>query len=97
MPETGREEEAVLRLDKDLIASNVPQIKETIRAELEAGRNMVLDLQEVETMDSKGIGLLIATHNSLREKGAALEIVNPTENILKLLQNMRLDKHFRIS
>jgi anti-anti-sigma factor len=57
---------------------------------------MAVDLEEVKMIDSSGLGVLIAAHNSLQKLGARLELLNVSDDIRKLLQNMRLDKHFTI-
>ena len=55
-----------------------------------------MDLDGVELIDSIGMGLLIAAHNSLMKNGGKLKVVNPSEDILRLLRTMRLDKHFEV-
>ena len=43
-----------------------------------------------------GIGVIIATHNSMKKNGAALVIANASENIIKLFKSMRLDQHLTL-
>jgi anti-anti-sigma factor len=47
-------------------------------------------------VDSSGIGLLIATHNSLKTKGGSLRVANASPDILNLFKAMRLDRHFTV-
>jgi serine/threonine-protein kinase RsbW len=81
----------------DIVAS----VAEALRARLreimaEHPGPLAMDLSRVELIDSVGIGLLIAIHNSLAKTGhrLALEHVNP--DLAGLLRTMRLDKHFSI-
>lgn len=57
---------------------------------------LAIDLGETRAMDSVGLGLLIAAHNSLRKNGGSLTLVNVSGDILELLRIMRLDKHMHV-
>jgi anti-sigma B factor antagonist len=78
-------------LTGSLTAIVVPELKEVLRRELEAdARELVFDLSETIMIDSSGIGLLIATSNSVSQKQGTMLITNPQTEIYKLLSNMRL-------
>jgi len=82
----------------DIVASRVEELKTVLKQAVDNEPiGLIIDLTEVEMIDSMGIGLLIATHNSLQKKGGELELTNASADIAKLLQNMRLDKHFLVS
>ena len=91
---TQQEEKTVLRLDHDLVASKVPEIKEQLKELVAADQQIAVDLKDVQMVDSTGIGLLMAAHNSLQKKMRSLEILNASAEIRKLFQTMRLDKRF---
>jgi anti-anti-sigma factor len=57
------------------------------------GRNVILDLAEVEAIDAAGIGALI----SLQAAGIYLKIMNPTEQVRETLRITKLDSIFEIS
>ncbi|MFW6415314.1 MAG: STAS domain-containing protein [Thermodesulfobacteriota bacterium] len=98
MTEIMREQDkTIAKFDQDLVASVVPELKQELQGIVEQGEDLAVDLQAVNIVDSKGIGLLIATHNSLQENNKVLEVMNPSEDVLNLFKSMRLDKHFRIS
>ncbi len=98
MSEIRQEEnKTIVKFDQDLVASVVPELKQELKEILEQGNDLAVDLQDINIVDSKGIGLLIATHNSLQENNKALEILNPSEDVFNLFKSMRLDKHFHIS
>ena len=85
----------LVKPEMDIVASMVNQLKEELNQALNDGAvEMAIDLSGVEMMDSMGIGLLIAAHNSLKKDGGRLELLNASADIQKLLKNMRLDKHF---
>ena len=58
---------------------------------------MVLDFSQVQSIDSVGIGLLVATHNSLAKVGGSLSLANVGQDIFQLFTLMRLDKHFSVA
>ena len=59
-------------------------------------KDLTIDLGGVEMIDSVGLGVLIATHNSLRQAGGQLAVANPSPDVQSLLRTMRLDKHFKV-
>ncbi|MCP3925332.1 MAG: STAS domain-containing protein [Desulfobacterales bacterium] len=58
--------------------------------------NLTIDLNESEMVDSVGIGVIIATHNSVAKNGGTLRVINVKEDIYDLLCTMRLNNHFEI-
>jgi len=79
------------------ITAPVDELKEEIKSEVENSDQVVFDMKNVELIDSKGIGLLIASHNSLKKEDKKLRLKNVNEDITKLMETMRLDKHFEIN
>jgi anti-anti-sigma factor len=96
---TREENKAVLRPSgENVVATTVPELRSKMRAAVEDGvRELVLDLAEVQMIDSTGIGLLISAHNSLSRLGGRLEVVHASKDIVDLFQTMRIHQHFRIS
>lgn len=78
-------------LTGDLTASGIPEIQAALRKELVPGvTEVVFDLGKATTLDSSGIGLLIATSNSLARQQGRTRVINVSPDILRLLQSMRL-------
>jgi len=85
-------------MEPRISAQDVPALRESFRACIQEGaRNLELDFSRVESLDSMGIGLLVATHNSLAKQGGALQLTGVKKDIHQLLSLMRLDKHFAIT
>lgn len=70
-----------------------PQLQQLIA---DGVSHIVIDLSLVELVDSSGIGLLIAAHNSLAKAGGGLRIVGVSSEIQHLFKIMRLDRHFAV-
>ncbi|MCU0571706.1 MAG: STAS domain-containing protein [Syntrophobacteraceae bacterium] len=73
------------------------ELRSQIRNVLSEGvSHVVFDLSGTEVVDSSGIGLLIATHNSLKKTGGSLRVVGVSPEIKNLFKAMRLDRHFAV-
>jgi anti-anti-sigma factor len=57
----------------------------------------VFDLGKTAMLDSSGIGLLIATCNSLERKKGKMRVLQASSDILRLLQSMRLAGRLNVS
>lgn len=88
---------ATLRPGRDLVASSVEDVRADLSALVEEGIvSLTIDLDGVKMVDSLGMGLLVATHNSLRGKGGHLRLVNVAARIHDILSVMRLTRHFEV-
>lgn len=87
----------VVAPSQDVVASNVDELRTLLLGYLEKSQHdLVVDLDQVEMIDSSGLGVLIATQNSLKEKGSQLKVINVSGDIMGLFKIMRLDQHFKI-
>jgi anti-sigma B factor antagonist len=57
---------------------------------------IVLDLNDVDFIDSAGLGELVRSHASVRAHGGQLKLVNPSANVWDLLKITKLDQVFDI-
>ena len=74
-----------------LTAVEAPALQAALKKEIAAGsRTLVFDLSATTALDSTGIGLLIATGNTLASMQGGILLQNVTPDILKLLKHMRL-------
>ncbi|MGE4553511.1 MAG: STAS domain-containing protein [Desulfovibrionaceae bacterium] len=97
MSGNGEGERRVLAAGRSIGAAEVEDLRGRLKALVDGGaRHLVLDMDAVEILDSMGIGLLVAAHNTLRGVGGVFEVVNASPDVFNLLRTMRLDKHFSI-
>jgi anti-sigma B factor antagonist len=90
-------DEIVLVLEQDLVSTNADDLKEKLQSTVADNPSLlVLDLSKVEYVDSIGIGIIIATFNTLKKQNGALKLINLNSNLLDLFKTMRLDKHMEI-
>jgi anti-sigma B factor antagonist len=72
-------------------------LREIVRDLAEKGNNLiVLNLGEVVYIDSSGIGELVKTHTTIRNKGGQLKLTNLNKRVHDLLQLTRLASVFDI-
>lgn len=92
------EDKVSVLLEGDLTASVAPELKAALGEALGSGALRVeFDLGKTTIIDSTGIGLLIATYNSVTSKGGSVQVVKASEDIFRLLQSMRLEKRLGVS
>jgi anti-anti-sigma factor len=74
----------VVRGELDLATS--PQLEEKLRKLLETGSEpLVIDLRELEFMDSTGLSIIVKAHQRLSETGRRLSIVRGSQQVQRLL------------
>ena len=81
----------------DFTAVLIPDLKPAVQKAIEEGiTEVVFDLGKTTILDSTGIGFTIAVYNSLTKKGGTMRVVNVSDDILRLLQSMRLDQRLGV-
>jgi anti-anti-sigma factor len=96
---TREDNRAVVRPPgENLVAAELPELRAKLRGILEEGvRDIVIDLAAVQMVDSSGIGLMMAAHNSLRKVGGQFALIHASEDLLALFQSMRMHQHFSVT
>jgi len=64
---------------------------------LDGGRNLILDFEELETIDSTGIGELVLIQMRAQAAGKEVRIVSPQRRVLDVLELTNVSSLFRIS
>jgi anti-sigma B factor antagonist len=80
-----------ITLPAELTAMHVPDLQGMLKQELEQDtKEAIFDLGNTTILDSSGIGLLIATSNTLAKKQGNLRLIRVSPDIMQLLRSMRL-------
>jgi anti-sigma B factor antagonist len=75
----------------------VDRLRATVEDLLGAGDNrLVLDLEELTTMDSSGIGLLSRFLTATKQQGGSLKLVNPSKFVVQTLKLVGLLNLFEV-
>jgi anti-anti-sigma factor len=89
---------ALLQAGGDIVVATVPEYRAQLRELVQAGvRDLVFDLGNTRMIDSCGIGLLMAVHNSLEKVEGKLRIIHASPEINVLFVTMRLNQHITIA
>jgi anti-anti-sigma factor len=94
----GTEESAVLRLVGDVDAltqADYRRAANDILSETDA-KTLVVDMTEVATIDSSGLGLLVHLHSATRDRGVAMVLVNVPPRADALLKRTGLHRVFTV-
>lgn len=82
----------------DLVSATAQLLRQKMLTAInEDPSGLTVDLGNVRILDSVGLGVLVAAHNTLSRSGASLSLVNVSNEIGSLLKAMRLEQHFSIS
>ena len=73
---------------------NAVFVRQEIDEKIQAlnSKNLVLDLAEVSSMDSSGLGLVIGRYQLMKELGGTLTVANPSADHKKLFKLAGLNK-----
>jgi len=81
----------------DLTAINPAQVRDDIRAVLPSTcTRLILDFTSQHTVDSRGLGLLISLHKTLRSRCGAVLLRAPVPAVRQILEITRLNNIFEI-
>jgi len=93
----NEENQTIIKPGTDVIASMAETFKGELLSVINASQGIVvIDLAGVEMVDSVGIGVIIAAHNTLNQSGRELKVVNVTKDIFGLFSTMRLNRRFTV-
>ena len=96
--EREREGVVVLDLNGRLVAGeNVAALREAIAGLVSSGRvNAILNLQNVDYIDSSGLGAMVMCFTSLRRAEGKLKLLNLTRRNVELLVLTKLETVFEV-
>ncbi|QTA38226.1 STAS domain-containing protein [Thermosipho ferrireducens] len=88
----------VVKIKGEIDVSNAPQMKAYIHENtIKKGyKNCVLDLTDMEYIDSSGLGILVGLLKTFKINGGEVVLANLNSNILHLLRMTNLDRVLNI-
>ena len=100
MTYTIREQNAIQVVEvKDLLDETFNrQILNQVQQKIQSGFNkFIVDLSCLDFMNSVGLNFLISVLTKSKESGGDLAVVNPNDQVIKLLEITKLRKLFQLS
>ena len=87
----------VVQPEMNLESSTADTFRETLLKAVNRNHSdLVIDLSKVDAIDSVGLGVFIATHNTLAKKEKKLKVINASHKIHSLFQTMGLTRRFKV-
>lgn len=59
-------------------------------------KNVLLDMSDIEVINSLGLGMIVASYTSLKKNSKNLVLVSPSEKVVNLLKITHLDTIFKV-
>lgn len=88
----------IVKPQEPITSTNANQFRDELKQQMEAGEiNLIIDLEEVDMIDSKGLSVFIICHQALTGRGGSLTVVTDNEDLRGLFHVLRLDEHFTVT
>ncbi|MBA3008787.1 MAG: STAS domain-containing protein [Proteobacteria bacterium] len=90
-------DQTIIRPGTDIVASMAEAFKDELLSAINSSSGtVVIDLIGVEMVDSVGIGVIIASHNTLNQSARKLKVINVKKDVYGLFTTMRLNRRFTV-
>ena len=90
--------QATVKPQQDIVAPTSEDFRKELLSSISGGvRDLIIDLEGVQVVDSDGIAAFIATHKLLNEVGGKLTVCNASQDIWEFFRIMRLNNHFTVT
>ena len=83
---------ATVHLDGEIDMDVTEKAKEVIFPHIDAGKEVHLNLKEVQYMDSSGISVLIESHQKANELGKKVILKDISKSVLKVIMMAKLEQ-----
>ena len=92
------DEKVIVNPNKEIDFTNSQELKENLMELYEEGFNeIIIDFEEVESIDSSGLGKLLLFHKKLKEREGSLKIINiESDYIRNMFEMIHLNKVIEI-
>lgn len=93
----SEQDRIVLCLHGELDLASTPLLQSEIEsAEANDATLMVLDLDDLEFIDSTGLRIILAAHERSQERGQMLALTRGSQQVQRLMSITRVGEHLRI-
>ncbi|QFU23410.1 STAS domain-containing protein [Shewanella eurypsychrophilus] len=87
----------LITLPKEMIMAQTPTMRAAIARQIETGSNkLVMDLHQVEYIDSSGLSILVSAHKLTQQRSGEVILLSPSAGVRALIELTRLHHIFTI-
>lgn len=87
----------IIQISGEVDLYNVRELKNALFQLTDGNHtNVVVDMKEVNYMDSSGIGALVAGQKKMKANNGSFALMNISDDVLNILKLATLDKFFKI-
>jgi anti-sigma B factor antagonist len=89
------EDQTILQVAGGLDAMTAPELMPAIDAIVEDGRReVVVDLSELDLIDSSGVAAIVALYKRVRARGGHVKVAGARDQPLSIFRLLRMDRVF---
>jgi len=86
-----------LDLEGEVDVYTAPALRQEIMDQVDAGvKNLLINLEKVEYLDSTGLGILIGGVKRMKEQGGSMLLVGPSARITRIFEITGLNRIFDV-
>ncbi len=86
----------LIRVNGNVNTDNSADFRDKLLTAIEGGVfQIVVDVEQMNYINSMGIGAMVDAYNRVKQSDGALALVNPSKELSQLLKILRLDKLFK--
>jgi anti-sigma B factor antagonist len=90
-------EHKIITVNGEVDLYNVSELKKALFSAIDGScKSIVVDMKNVNYMDSSGIGALVAGQKKMKAHNGRFALVNIHEDVLNILKLATLDRFFKI-
>ncbi|WP_076411088.1 STAS domain-containing protein [Shewanella sp. UCD-KL12] len=87
----------LVTLPKEMVMAQTPTLRAAISRQIESGSNkLVMDLHQVEFIDSSGLSVLVSAHKLTQKRSGEVILLSPSAGVRSLIELTRLHQVFII-
>lgn len=90
------EDSIVIEISGEIDVYNLEKFQKSINKLMQKKKDIIVDVNKLDFLDSSGLGVLIDLSKSMKENNKTIELLNPPDHILKLLSTTGVDNIINI-
>lgn len=85
-------DQVTLHVKGEIEVYSLPEFSRMAEAQLGGPKELILDLDELEYIDSSGLGFLVTLHERMERQGQKLQLLNMRSHVARVFKITRLDQ-----